>query len=76
MTLILIKGGYKKRGPRIIEYRDYVKHEILDFRRNITDTVNKLPQKMNYDNMNIALVEYCSINMLQLKKIRAIDGKL
>ena len=57
MILTVLKGGYLKRGARIIEYRDYKKYSTLGFRPNNTNTVNRLSSKMNFDSMNTELIK-------------------
>ena len=57
ITITVLNGGFLKRGPRIIEYRDYSKYNTVDFRRDINDTINKSSSKMNFDSMNTAMVK-------------------
>ena len=74
--LTVLKGGYLKRGSRIIEYRDYSKYNTLDFRQDINNTIDKLSSKMNFDSMNAAMVKVLDQHVLIKKKyIRANDGK-
>ena len=76
MIITVLKGGFLKRGPRIIEYRDYSKYNTLDFRRDINDTINKLSSKMNFDSMNTAMVKVLDQHApIKKKYIRANDGK-
>ena len=76
MIITLLKGSFLKRGPRIIEYRDYSKYNTLDFRRDINDTINKLSSKMNFDSMNTAMVKVLDQHApIKKKYIRANDGK-
>ena len=76
MIITVLKGGFLKRGPRIIEYRYYSKYNTLDFRRDINDTINKLSSKMNFDSMNTAMVKVLDQHApIKKKYILANDGK-
>ena len=77
MILTVLKGGsYVKRGPRIIEYKDYNKHSTLDFKQNAIDTINKLSRKINFDSTNNELLKVLNQHApIKEKYIRSNDGK-
>ena len=79
MILTVLKGGgCVKWGPRIIEYRDYNKCNILDFRRSIIYTINKLSEKMYFDSINTELIKVLNQHTpitFEKKYTRANDGK-
>ena len=51
MIATVVKGGFIKRGPKIINYRDYRKFDIHKCRYNLNDSLLRQHQKAsnNYD---------------------------
>ena len=42
MVVTELKGGFIKRGPKIILYRDYSKFEVNNFRQALKDSLNEM----------------------------------
>ena len=42
MIVTILKGGFIKRGPKIVIYRDYSKFHVNDFRRALKDSLNEV----------------------------------
>ena len=57
MILTVLKGGYIKKGPRIIQYREYTKFSTINFTHDIANTMNDLPGKVSFDCVNTNLTK-------------------
>ena len=42
MIVTVLKGGFIKRGPKIILYRNYSEFEIKNFRQALKDSLNEM----------------------------------
>ena len=40
MIVTVLKGGYRKKGPKIINYRNYAKFCAEDFRKDLCDQIS------------------------------------
>ena len=40
MIVTALKGGYKKKGPKIIRYRNYAKYCAEEFRKDLCDQIS------------------------------------
>ena len=47
MILTVLKGGYIKKGPRIIQYRHYTKFSTINFTHDTANTINDLSGKVS-----------------------------
>ena len=45
MIVTVVKGGFIKRGPKIINYRDYRKFDIYSFRKDLKDRLLRQSQQ-------------------------------
>ena len=57
MILTVLKGGYIKKGPRIIQYRDYTKFSTINFIHDTANTINDLSGKLSFDGINTKLTK-------------------
>ena len=55
MILTVLKGGYIKKGPRIIQCRHYTKFSTINFIHDTANTINDLSGKLSFDCINTKL---------------------
>ena len=55
MIITVLKGGFLKRGPKLINHRDYRKFSIDNFRKDLHIKLSKhVPaDKINYDTFDL-----------------------
>ena len=77
MVSMVLKNGFVKRGPKIINYLDYSKFDPVKFRSNLHDELSRCCRDgTTYDNLN-ATIEKEVLNKhapLKKKSVRANDG--
>ena len=76
MIVTILKGGFVKRGPKIIIYRDYKKFDVNTFRHDLEDSLSEMNTRViNFSEFNerveTVLNEHAPIKK---KCIRANDG--
>ena len=75
MILTVLKGGFIKRGPRIVQYRDYTMFRTKNFTNDIANTINDLSGKVNFDCINTNLTKILHQHApIKKKYTRANDG--
>ena len=76
MIVTVLRGGYRKKGPKIINYRNYAKFCADDFRKDLYDQISSELQD-NEDNGAFDTVVTDTLNrhaLLKTKYLRANDG--
>ena len=77
MILTVLKGGFLKRGPKHINYRDYRKFSIENFREDLHIKLSKhIPaDKINYDTFDSVVKNVLNEHApIKRKSVRANDG--
>ena len=77
MIATLVKGGFVKRGPKIINYRDYSKFNIESFRKNLKDSLLRQNQQASksYDVFNTIVLSVLNKHApMKRKSISANEG--
>ena len=53
MIVTILKGGFVKRGPKIIIYRDYKKFDVNTFRHDLKDSLSEMNTRViNFSEFN------------------------
>ena len=77
MIATVVKGGFIKGGPKIINYRDYRKFDIDSFRKDLKDRLIRQSQQalISYDIFDaIALSVLNKHAPVKQKSVRANEG--
>ena len=76
MVVTVLKGGFVKRGPKIVTYRDYSKFSALDFKDNLVHIVSsELSEIENYGAFEAGVMRLLNEHApVKKKSIRANDG--
>ena len=75
MILTVLKGGYIKKSPRIVQYRNYTKFRTINFTHDIANTINDLSGMVTFDCINTNLTKILYQHApIKKKYIRANDG--
>ena len=76
MIITVLKGGFRKKGPRIIHCRYYSNYSVMDVISSIiNDVIPDLSINRDYDGLDSAITKVLN-NYAHIKKkyIRANDG--
>ena len=77
MIVTVVKGGFVKRGPKIINYRDYSKFNIESFRKDLKDSLLRQNQQASksYDVFNTIVLSVLNKHApMKKKSISANEG--
>ncbi len=77
MIATVLKGGFVKRGPKIINYRDYRKFDIHSFREDLQDGILRESQQplTSYDTLDAIVLSVLNKHApMKKKSVRANDG--
>ena len=79
MIATVVKGGFIKRGPKIINYRDYRKFDIDSFRKDLKDRLLRQSQQalVSYDIFDAIILSVLNKHApVKQKSVRANEGPL
>ena len=77
MIATVVKGGFIKRGPKIINYRDYRKFDIDSFRKDLKDRLIRQSQQalISYDIFDAIVLSVLNKHApVKQKSVRANEG--
>ena len=76
MIVTVLKGGYRKKGPKIINYRNYAKFCEEDFRKDLYNQIlSELHDNEDYGAFDIVVTDTLNRHApLKTKYLRANDG--
>ncbi len=76
MIVTVLKGGYRKKGPKIIAYRNYAKFCADDFRKDLCDQISsELQDNEDYGAFDTVVTDTLNRHApLKKKYLRANDG--
>ena len=76
MVSTVLKSGFVKRGPKIINYRDYSKFDDVKFRSDLREELSKCYRDgTTYDRFNATVEKVLDKHApLEKKSVRANDG--
>ena len=76
MIVTVLKGGYRKKGPKIITYRNYTNFRADDFRKDLCDQItSELQGKDDYGAFDAVVTNILNKHApLKTKYLRANDG--
>ena len=78
MIVTVLKGGYRKKGPKIITYRNYTNFCAEDFRKDHCDQItSELQDNEDYGTFDAVVTNTLNKHApLKKKYLRANDGLL
>ena len=76
MIVTVLKGGFVKRGPKIVTYRDYSKFSAVDFKQDLVHMVSsELSEIEDYGAFEAGVMHVLNEHApVKKKSIRANDG--
>ena len=76
MVVTVLKGGFVKRGPKIVTYRDYSKFDAVDFKENLLHMISsELSEIEDYGAFEAGVMRALNEHApVKRKSIRANDG--
>ena len=76
MIVTVLKGGYRKKGPKIITYRNYTKFCAENFRRDLCDQISsELQDNEDYGSFETVVTDTLNRHApIKTKYLRANDG--